>query len=1068
MSGGKSDEVTVGYKYHLDMHLILCQGHIDHVHCIRADGREAWKGEVVDGPINIDATRLFGGEEREGGISGTVDVESGLPGQQQNAFLKNAQAGGGDIPAYRGVSALVLQQCYMGNNPYLKPWSACVQRIHKRSGGIEQWYNEKAAIGDPLLVADYKNLLKWIAPGGGGSGDWSVSSNFSSDAVNKHLGYSWAGFHSEAGFGIPIGTAAVYAGTATLPPLYRGVYIHVEFYHDDSGTAYSINGGGEIEIPKDDYYHSHTIMGPVQTIDISYTVLQGVPSGSTSDFGGGIALTPMDPRTVSGGESASKCRDMNPAHIIRECLTDPLWGMGYNSADIDDDAFMAVADTLWDEAFGLSFHWKKEESIADFVGEVLRHIDATLYVDRKTGKFVLKLIRNDYSEPSLIVLDEAVNVSSVDDARRPTISELTTSVTVNYRDRDTRQEGSVTEHNQALIQLQGGVAHTTIAYPGVRNNELAKRITQRDLRVLSTPLLKCHVQANRDAASLNIGDPFVLNAPTKGIYSLVCRVEQITFGDGKSNTISIRCVEDAFGLPDIAQAGVGQDGLWKDPLSAVPEPAEPRLVTEAPYYRAVTMLGESAVNDALALEESAGYLMVAAGRQGGEFNALMNVDSGAGYANRGTLDFSPHAVLSADAWFSDSRIYIDGGADLDLIVIGKPAQIGDEIIRVDAVGEDSNGAYIDIGRGCLDTVPDQHSAGDAVLFWGFSTSTDGVQYVESDHVSVKLRTVIGPNTLSPFDAPEDSYTFNSRAIRPYPPADLKINSQSYPENIDYTGNHTLTWAHRDRLQQTGSEILDHFDGPVGPEAGTTYLVRMDAQYLTGNFSGTLFEESLGNVTSYSYSEPALDSSFSGIPPSATAVRLRVFSVRDGYESWQGAAAILSYEPTSNDGDDMILLDSITNVSVGEFDFTGIPGGYSRLIIKGAIRSNVGAVSDTARIYFNGDTTNENYYRQHCYAGNGAGNFTESNLTSMAIVSASSAPASAHGMINVTIEEYSNTSLIKGSICTFSALLGSAEIAGGCILSFHDNMTAAINRIQVRSTSHPTNGLTGTLKLYGEL
>src|SRR5690606_29161869 len=37
--------------------------------------------------------------------------------------------------------------------------------------------------------------------------------------------------------------------------------------------------------------------------------------------------------------------DMNPAHIVRECLTDTNWGMGYASGDMGD-SFYTAADTL--------------------------------------------------------------------------------------------------------------------------------------------------------------------------------------------------------------------------------------------------------------------------------------------------------------------------------------------------------------------------------------------------------------------------------------------------------------------------------------------------------------------------------------------------------------------------------------------------------------------------------------------------------------------------------------------------------------------------------------------------
>jgi hypothetical protein len=131
----------------------------------------------------------------------------------------------------------------------------------------------------------------------------------------------------------------------------------------------------------------------------------------------------------------SSCVDMNPAHIIRECLTDKEWGMGYSESDIDDASFIAAADTLFDEQMGISILWQRENTIEAFVQDVVRHIDAALYVDRRTGKFVLKLIRADYDPNALITLTPD-NIERVENYKRPAFGDLVNSVTVIYDDCD--------------------------------------------------------------------------------------------------------------------------------------------------------------------------------------------------------------------------------------------------------------------------------------------------------------------------------------------------------------------------------------------------------------------------------------------------------------------------------------------------------------------------------------------------------------------------------------------------------------------------------------------------------
>ncbi|MCG2575362.1 hypothetical protein LVY74_17675, partial [Acinetobacter sp. ME22] len=89
------------------------------------------------------------------------------------------------------------------------------------------------------------------------------------------------------------------------------------------------------------------------------------------------------------------------AHIIRECLTNTLWGKGASESQIDDSSFIAAADTLYDEQLGLSLAWTESKTIKDFISNVLDHINGELYVDRISNLWTLKLIRDDYDRESL-------------------------------------------------------------------------------------------------------------------------------------------------------------------------------------------------------------------------------------------------------------------------------------------------------------------------------------------------------------------------------------------------------------------------------------------------------------------------------------------------------------------------------------------------------------------------------------------------------------------------------------------------------------------------------------------
>ena len=82
---GKSKKVTVGYKYYVGMHMVLCHGPVDSVSAIEVDGRTAWSGSATGGSVTINAPDLFGGESRTG-INLTI-LSLGLPGLKRRHFV---------------------------------------------------------------------------------------------------------------------------------------------------------------------------------------------------------------------------------------------------------------------------------------------------------------------------------------------------------------------------------------------------------------------------------------------------------------------------------------------------------------------------------------------------------------------------------------------------------------------------------------------------------------------------------------------------------------------------------------------------------------------------------------------------------------------------------------------------------------------------------------------------------------------------------------------------------------------------------------------------------------------
>lgn len=882
--GGSSKKVTVGYKYYLGQHMILCHGPADKLVEILVDERRAWLGESTGGQISVNANNLFGGEKREGGVSGAIDVEMGGPEQGRNDYLQARL--GNAIPAFRGVVGLVLRQVYVGLNPYLKKWAFRLQRIHTRGDGQPQWYNEKSSIpGGALtrnqsicLVVDYSNsMLEEVAEGvtrldavrqglvaaleyirdnlvGGNAIDiafipfaWKVdesNTRFFYNATTANIntlislvnttgtvfGTAFDGAFSRAKDFFD--GASTSRARSTLLFLTDGECwqssfddpVYYDFNDQWSGPAYDPQTAVEFAIPFAEAMWAQDVMVYGFNLDeanITYTAqLDNTP-------GDGVpVLDGSNPEAITAALLAVLpliLQDENPAHILRECLTDPDWGLGYPEEDIDEESFQAAANKLWEERWGISLLWDRAGPIEDFINEIRRHIDCELYVDRTTAKWTLKLIRGDYDEDELITLGPG-QINRVDDYKRPAPGDLVDSVTVVYEDGPTGKPASVTASDTALARRQGEGNSTTVNYPGFSNHVTAERAAQRDLRALSSDLLSCSIYATDAAEDFRLGDVFKFVWPDYHDGYVVVRITGMVLGDGKKNRVLLSVVEDVFATPEevLVTTPVTE---WEDPAQP-PSPATVRMVTEVPYRELVQRLGQANADNQLDLNPFAGWLVAAAGRPPGAISATIATDDGSGYEETGTLDFCPVAFLAVDVGPTDTIWALTSdGLDLDLVETGTHAQAGEEIVRIDGL----SGGALTVGRGCLDTVPTTPilPAGTPVFFWDiYSEGGDETERAAGTEIGVKILPVSGSGAIELAQAEEDLITFAQRALRPYPPGNVRINGEPYPSSIDGGDELSVDWSDRDRTQQTSGILEDTTEGDIGPEPGTTYNLRI--------------------------------------------------------------------------------------------------------------------------------------------------------------------------------------------------------------------------------------------------
>ncbi|MCL6619130.1 MAG: phage tail protein [Thermomonas hydrothermalis] len=570
---------------------------------------------------------------------------------------------------------------------------------------------------------------------------------------------------------------------------------------------------------------------------------------------------------------------MNPAHILVQCLTDPHWGMGYPLSAIGN-SFAGAVWTLASEQFGLNLIWTRQQPIESFIAQVLDHIGGILYLDPKRGRFELKLLRDDYRIEGLPLLgpDEIVRMERFERAQW---GELPNEITVVYTDWATGKEATVTVQNLAAIQLQGGVINQRRDYPGVNFGPLAARLALRDLRALGSPLARMTLTIAPGALERPPlpGDVFLLHWPRLGIERMVVRVTGIDTGTLGAAEWRIEAVEDVFGMSDTVLSPP-PPRLEEPPL----EPLPPALVlaVEVPYWELARNLSRADLAQITDTDTYVGALAAAGGQ--GQLNWQLATGASSGDLAPVTgEDYAP--LLTLDVALSASEA---DALAVPVTAVSQPQRlaVGDYAYLVDAAGQireavailafDATAGTVDLARGVLDTTPQAHAAGTRLVGVGEWLAAETTERAPGESVFVaaipRTLTDQGDAVLAANGQP---LVLTGRQARPYPPGRIRLNGQREPAVV--AGDLTLTWAHRDRTQQT-AYLVRQDEGDIGPEPGTTYTVRIRDRngVLVRTQSGIA-----GTTWTWDVASAAADAGSAG-----DTVTIEIEAERDGLSSWQ--------------------------------------------------------------------------------------------------------------------------------------------------------------------------------------
>ncbi len=842
---GKGKSTVVGYHYRVAFLSGLLGREADAYRECRGGNRTAWQGKLTEsGELQINKPNLFGGEKDQGGIVGTADVMFGEPTQQPNPYLLSTF--GPKTPAWRGVTTFAFKGGrYGAMSPYPQRMSHKVCKIKKGWDNDDCWYPDRAEIAYAGEAPAPVGGVLYVS----GGGAWGV---FGSGTSSK---------------------------TLTLPSLFylqlelTGIYnltrrVRVSLGTEllwDSGWIGNVSDQAELDTALANADRTD-LAGMIQGVEYARTEIRLDPAGEktlTTNYyyvmnaaGGGAIRISVNAYSFDYRQYA-----INPAHLLVYSRTDSEMGREPRS-NINEASLRAAADRLYSEGFGLCVERDPStESPAELEARICRVIGGSFSRSLVDGQWYLDLARGDYD---INTLPELTDNDILDFKEMPTtLDQAVNSVSVRYFDPE-RKEEVITPPVRALGLIRRfGENHQTLDFPEIPNAELAGKVAMRELLAFTTPTRAFEFTTRPRTKAWRPGTYFVLKAPKRRIAQMVCIVGENRSGILRSGAVKLKATQDTFRMADATYVGVepGEDPRpSQDPVAIAHQRS-----FEVPYIDVVASLSRA---DLAALPPESGFLAaIAADPAISRDFTLQVAPDGVTYADAGNGDWCATALVNEAAGFMEEDFTITSGVGLSEVTVGMPVLWDSEICRVKAI--DAALGTLSLGRACADTVRTEHIAASRVWFYTTGSAIDTTEYTDGEQVDVRLLTNTSSQQLHPSLATPMAVNFEQRAFRPYPPAQVRLNGEAYPETV--SGDVTVTWVHRDRVQQADKLVDDAMAG-IGPEPGTTYSLR-------------LLDDDDDSVT---YSAADIAGTSHVIPAAALRAqnRLELWSVRDGAASWQ--------------------------------------------------------------------------------------------------------------------------------------------------------------------------------------
>lgn len=348
----------------------------------------------------------------------------------------------------------------------------------------------------------------------------------------------------------------------------------------------------------------------------------------------------------------------NPAAVIYELVSSGAYDVSATEDAIDKESFLVCARRLSFERMGVSFAWIDQETVAEIVAEVCRHVGAAVFIHPETGLYTMRLLRPeaDFDQiqhrngeqiprPWMTRYTISPDTATLDgDFKRKTWPDVTNSLTVKYTNDETSQEASITVMNQAAIAAAGGrVNDSTFNGFMFRSETVAQKAAERELGNASRPLMGASWVLNSSAWKLAPYDVIRVNWPSEGLEDVRFRVIEVDYGTPKDRSVRIEAVEDVFGEVKPRLAYVPQPPAWSP--DSRPTMGDPWYSPASAPMLIANGVTDEQVREMDAERDAATIHMVSSQGSLTSADAFVRVNGQAFPANPARVEALPKAVL---------------------------------------------------------------------------------------------------------------------------------------------------------------------------------------------------------------------------------------------------------------------------------------------------------------------------------------------------------------------------------------------------------------------------------------